>query len=203
MNENEILRKLQESVIAGDEQLAKEAAEKALEEGINPVKAIDEGLAVGMQKIEDFEAEKIYLPEVMLAAEALKVSMEILLARLKPEETPHKGKVVIGTIKGDIHDLGKNLVSAMFKTAGFEVSDLGKDVDPKTLIGKAREVNADIIAGSALMSTTMVYLADLSKLLKDMGTREQFKIMVGGGAVTQTYADKIDADGTGKTRLKL
>ena len=200
MNHEEILNGLAESVISGDEEKAKDLAKKSLEAGIDPLKAINEGLMKGMSQVgEDFSKLKIYLPEVMMAAEAMKAALSILepAALQKGGGVIKKSKVVIGTITGDIHDIGKNIVAMLLRANGFEVYDLGRDVPVDELIRKAEEVGADIIAASTLLSTSMPYMEDLISLLKERNLREKYIVMVGGGPVTREWAASIGADGYG------
>ncbi|MEM4157240.1 MAG: corrinoid protein [Candidatus Methanomethylicaceae archaeon] len=200
MSHEEILNGLAESVISGDEEKAKDFAKKALEAGIDPLKAINEGLMKGMSQVgDDFSKLKIYLPEVMMAAEAMKAALSILepAALQKGSGAIKKSRVVIGTITGDIHDIGKNIVAMLLKANGFEVYDLGRDVPVDDLIKKAEEVGADIIAASTLLSTSMPYMEDLISLLKERNLREKYIVMVGGGPVTREWAASIGADGYG------
>ncbi|HDM92772.1 MAG TPA: cobalamin-binding protein [Candidatus Korarchaeota archaeon] len=201
MGEGEaILKGLAQAVIDGDEDKAREFAKKAIEAGIEPLCAIKEGLMTGMKVVGDkFARLEIYLPEVLLAADAMKAALEILEPLVVKEEKEKitLGKVVIGTIQGDIHDIGKNIVAMLLKANGFEVYDLGRDVPVDEFINKAEEVGADIIAVSTLLSTSMPYMEDLIRLLKDRGLREKYKVMVGGGPVTREFAEEIGADGYG------
>ncbi|MEM3039924.1 MAG: corrinoid protein [Candidatus Methanomethylicaceae archaeon] len=200
MSHEEILNGLAESVISGDEEKAKDFAKKALEAGIDPLKAINEGLMKGMSQVgDDFSKLKIYLPEVMMAAEAMKAALSILepAALQKGSGAIKKSRVVIGTITGDIHDIGKNIVAMLLRANGFEVYDLGRDVPVDDLIKKAEEVGADIIAASTLLSTSMPYMEDLISLLKERNLREKYIVMVGGGPVTREWAASIGADGYG------
>ncbi len=201
MSEGEaILRGLAESVIDGDEDRAREFAKKAVDAGIDPLTAIKEGLMSGMKVVGDrFSRLEIFLPEVLLAADAMKAALEILEPLIVKEEREKLtlGKVVIGTVQGDIHDIGKNIVAMLLKANGFEVYDLGRDVPIDEFINKAEEVGADIIAISTLLSTSMPYMEDVIRLLKDRGLREKYKVMVGGGPVTREFAEEIGADGYG------
>lgn len=200
MSHEEILRSLAESVINGDEERARDSAKRALEAGIDPLTAINDGLMKGMSQVgDDFSKLKIYLPEVMMAAEAMKAALSILepAALQKKSDAIRKSKVVIGTITGDIHDIGKNIVAMLLRANGFEVFDLGRDVPIDDMIRKAEEVQADIIAASTLLSTSMPYMEDLLSLLKERGLREKYIVMVGGGPVTREWAESIGADGYG------
>jgi len=197
MSNKDVLDDLATSVIKGNTELAAETAKKALKQGVDPLKAID-GLNEGMRKVgEDFSQLKCYLPDVMMAAEAMKAALVILepAALGKDRGARRKNKVVIATITGDIHDIGKNIVSLLLKANGFEVYDMGRDVTIDVIINKAVEVNADIVATSTLLSTSMPYMEDLLKLLEERSLREKFIVMVGGGPVTKEWAESIGADG--------
>jgi len=201
MSNTELLERLTKVVIDGDEEAAKKAAEEAIAAKINPLIAIKEGLAKGMnvvgKKFHDFE---IFLPEVLLAAEAMRAAIGVIKPHLTKEEIKSAlaGKVVVGTVFGDIHDIGKNLVATMLEVAGFEVIDLGRDVPVKQFIDKAKEINADIIAMSCLLSPSMIYQKDVIDYLKDIGDRDKCWIMVGGAAVTPEWTAEIGADGWGR-----
>jgi len=147
-----------------------------------------------------FEKLEIFLSDMMCAAEAFKAAAKILEPKLSSKEISKvmAGKVLIGTVEGDVHDIGKNLVSIMLQSEGFEVCDIGTDVPPNEFVKKAEELNVDIIALSSLMTSTMIYQRDTIQLLEDKGVRKKYKVMVGGGAVTKEWKDEICADGFGK-----
>lgn len=198
MKKTEIIDALRESVIKGDSEAAKRAAEEALSSNIPPMEAINEGLMKGILEVgERFGRLELFLSELMLSASAMQSGIAILRAKMTPEKRAEStfGKIVIGTVAMDIHDIGKNLVSTMLTAAGFEVYDMGIDVSSKKFIEKAEEVNADIIALSALLTTTRPFQRDVLDLLKSMGKREKYKVLLGGGAVSQEWADLIGADG--------
>jgi trimethylamine corrinoid protein len=199
--EEEFFGRLKRAILEYDEEAAKKAAFDAITAGVDPIKAIKEGLAKGMSEIgEKFRKYEIFLPHVMLAASAMKKAMEILMEKVTPDRVSEVkiGTVVIGTVKGDIHDIGKNLVASMLSVAGFEINDLGFDVSSMDFIDKAKDVDADIIGMSTLMTTTQCYQRDVIIYLKDMNLREQYFVIVGGGAVTPDWAEEITADGYGK-----
>lgn len=198
-NEEEIFEKLSSAVIAGDEKAAVKAAEEALKYGMDPVRAITDGLAKGVRIVGDrFERFEVFLPELMLASDAIKAGISVLEPEIKERAREAiRGVVVIGTVKGDIHDIGKILIGTLLATEGFLVHDLGKDVDPKDFVKKAEEVGADIIAMSAMMSVSRPYQKDVIELLNDMNLRDKYKVVVGGAAVTQEYSEEIGADGYG------
>ena len=170
----------------------------SLEEGISPLEIIQNGLMPGLNEIgELFENEEIFLPELMKSAKVFQGAMDHLRPKIQEQGggVEKKGTIVIGTVKGDMHYIGKDIVKLLMETAGFEVHDLGVDVDPFAFIVKADEVNADIIALSALLTTTLVGQKDIIEALEGQGKRNKFKVIVGGGAVTQAWSDEIGADG--------
>jgi corrinoid protein of di/trimethylamine methyltransferase len=197
----EIFEKLKQLIIEHDEETIKKVAEEALGAGIHPVDAIKLGLQKGMEVVgEKFKNLEIFLPDVVLAADAMYAALSVLLPRLTADESGklRRGKVVIGTIFGDIHDIGKNIVAAMLAANGYEIYDLGCDVDPKRFVEKAEEVKADIIAISCLLSPSIYYMEDVVKRLRDLGIRDRYYVIVGGAAVPPEWAGEIEADGWGK-----
>jgi len=196
MTETELLEAAKAAVVAADEDAAKAVAEEAVALGLDPVRVIAEGFTPGMREVGDlFERGTMFLPEVILASEAMVAAVAILEAHLPAEQQEKKaGVIVLGTIEGDVHDIGKGIVATLMRVYGFEVHDLGRDVPLTSYVEKAKEVNATIIGSSALMTTTMVGQKTLEKMLKEAGIRDQVKTMVGGAVVTQYWADKIGAD---------
>ena len=169
--------------------------EQALEEGIPAADILNNGLLSGMDIIgAKFKANEIFVPQVMVAARAMNAGAEILKPHLSGDDTSAKGKIVLGTVKGDLHDIGKNLVKMMFEGKGFEVIDLGVDVAPETFVQTAIDNDSQIVACSALLTTTMPMLGEVVKAAEEMGVRDKFKIMIGGAPVTQDFADSIGAD---------
>ncbi len=200
LSEEEILEKLCQAVITGDTDSVVGVAKAAIEKGVDPVRAIEKGLSKGAKTIGDkFEKLEIFLPELLVAAEAMKAGLEVLLARIPKDKTSRKGTVVCGTVKGDIHEIGKKIVAALLSANGFEVYDLGSDVPTSKFIEAARRVGADIIGLSALMSSTLGAQKDVIDYLKAVGEREKYIVMVGGGPTTKEWADQIGADGYGAT----
>ena len=188
------LKGIAEALIAGDAAKVKELVQQAVDEGLPPKKILDEGLIAGMEVVGvKFKNCEIYVPEVLVSARAMHAGMEILEPLLTESGVKPKGVVVIGTVKGDLHDIGKNLVAMMLKGAGWQVEDLGVDVDPEKFVGTAQEKNADIIGMSALLTTTMVNMKDVIELARNKDCRA--RIIVGGAPLTQNYADEIGADG--------
>jgi trimethylamine corrinoid protein len=189
---------LKQSIIDQDEDAVLAAVDQALGEGIDPNSIINDGLLPGLNVIgEQFECEDIFLPELMQAALAFQAAMGVLEPKIREAggASEKKGTIVLGTVKGDLHSIGKNILKLLFETSGFEVHDLGIDVDLFKFVDKAKEVNADIIAMSALLTTTLIGQRDVIDALKDQGTRDKYKVIIGGGATTQEWAEQIGADG--------
>lgn len=169
--------------------------QQALDEGEDPKKILNEGLLGGMMIIgEKFKNNEVFVPEVLVAARAMNAGIEILEPKLVEIGNEPVGVAVIGTVKGDLHDIGKNLVTMMLKGAGFEVHDIGIDVETEAFIDKAEEVNADVICMSALLTTTMPNMKVVIDALTEKGLREKYIVMVGGAPVNQSFADQIGAD---------
>jgi len=169
---------------------------KALDKGLSPVEILNGGLIAGMNAVgRDFRDGILFVPEVLIAARAMKAGMEVLRPLLEETGVPSVGRVVIGTVKGDLHDIGKNLVKMMMEGAGFEVYDLGVDVPPETFVEAVREKQADLVGLSALLTTTMVEMRNVLAKLEEAGLRDKVRVMVGGAPVTQDYAEEIGADG--------
>lgn len=198
----EILEKLRIAVLNGDIEAAEEAAKEAIKIGLDPLEAIEEGLSKGIREVGDkFEKLELFLPDMMQAAEAMSRAIAILEEKIPFKEYSEKSKgvVVVGTVEGDIHDIGKNILIALLKANGFKVYDLGKDVPSIKFIEKAEEINADVIAISALLSSTMIKQEEIIKMLNDMKKRDKYMVIVGGAPVTEEWAKKIGADAYGKT----
>jgi len=173
----------------------KELCEQALADGEDAGKILEEGLLSGMSIIgEKFKNNEVYVPEVLIAARAMNAGMEILKPALASSGKTAVGKAILGTVKGDLHDIGKNLVKIMLEGKGIEVIDLGTDVEPETFIQAAIDEDAKIIACSALLTTTMGMMKEVVDKAKEMGVRDKVKIMVGGAPVTENYKDSIEAD---------
>jgi 5-methyltetrahydrofolate--homocysteine methyltransferase len=188
------LNKLKDAVIDGDQQMAVELTQAALNQKLEAGKILNDGLIAAMETIGDrFSRNEIYIPEMMIAARAMKAAMEILSPALIKSGVKPIGKFVIGTVSGDQHDIGKNLVAIMMKGAGFEVIDLGVDVPIEKFIEQAKKTNANIIGMSTLLTTTMPIMEELIKEAKKAGIKS--KIMIGGAPVTQDFANRIGADG--------
>jgi len=196
MSEDKILQMLKESILSFDIEIAVKAAKEAIKANIDPIKAIEEGFAKGIREVgELFAKGEVFLPELIMAGEAMKAAIEIL----KPYFPTGKGlkslgKVVIGTVAGDLHDIGKSIVISMLTANGFEVYDLGVDVPKEIFIKKVKELNADILGLSALLTSALPEMKKIIDELKKEGIRNRIKIIIGGAATTQKYADEIGAD---------
>ncbi|EPS56545.1 TPA: corrinoid protein [Clostridium botulinum] len=191
----ELIKKLSESVVEMEEEETVELAKECIENNISAYEAIDKGLAHGMNRAgELYEEGEYYIPELLMCSDAMYSGLEVLKPHLKKNDLGKKHKIVIGVIQGDTHDIGKNLVKIMMETEGFEVIDLGRDVPPRDFVDKAKEIEADIICMSTLMTTTMDGMEEVIKLLKEEGIREKVTVMIGGGPISQNFADKIGAD---------
>lgn len=173
----------------------KELVAKALEDGIDAKEILENGLMSGMSIIgEKFKNNEVFVPEVLVAARAMNAGVEILKPYMVGDEAQSKGKAVLGTVKGDLHDIGKNLVKIMLEGKGLEVIDLGVDVAPETFVEKAKETDADLICCSALLTTTMNEMKNVVDKTKEAGIRDRVKIMIGGAPITQNFCDSIGAD---------
>jgi corrinoid protein of di/trimethylamine methyltransferase len=202
MGDHELLEKMSQAIIALDKEAAVAAAEEAVAANMSPLKAIEEGLQPGIQTVGDrFEAFECFLPELIGSAEAFKAAMDVLepvIAKMS-ENQKSSGTVVMGTVKGDIHKIGKDIVVLLLKTRGFKVIDLGEDIPASEFLKAAQKHDADIIGLSALLNTTMPAQQEVIKLFSEEGIRGNFTIMVGGAPVSQKWADEIGADGYAKT----
>jgi 5-methyltetrahydrofolate--homocysteine methyltransferase len=191
---NNISEKLIQGSAAQVEQLTKEA----LESGIDPKEVLAKGFIPGMEVIGlRFKLNEIYIPEVLIAARAMHAGMAVLKPLLKESDTQENGKVIIGTVKGDLHDIGKNLVAMMLEGAGFTVIDLGIDVPREKFIATVKESNASVVALSALLTTTMPEIISIIENFKEEGLRDKVKIIVGGAPITKDWAEEVGADGYG------
>ncbi|MDW7733542.1 MAG: methyltransferase cognate corrinoid protein [Methanolobus sp.] len=193
----QIIAKAKAAILDFDEDAAAEVAQESLDAGVNPAELIQDGFTAAMNEIGDqFEAGALFLPHVIAASEAMNAGVEVLTPALEAMggETESKGKIVIGTIEGDIHSIGKDIVATMLKIEGYQIFDLGRDVPIKAYVEKAKEVKAQVVASSALMTTTMVNQIQIEEQLKEAGIRDSVKTMVGGAPVTKDWADKIGAD---------
>ena len=190
-----IINEISEFLQKGRAKNVKALVQQALDDGVDAKTILEEGLLNGMMIVgSKFKRNEVFVPEVLVAARAMNAGLAILEPKLIEMGNEPVGKAVIGTVKGDLHDIGKNLVAMMFKGAGFEVIDLGVDVDPATFITKAEEAGADIIGMSALLTSTMYNMKETIDLLNEKGLRDKYVVMVGGAPITQEFADKVGAD---------
>lgn len=190
-----IIQEISESMQKGKAKNVKDLVQQALEEGLNAKEILEKGLLDGMMIVGGkFKRNEVYVPEVLVAARAMNAGMTILEPKLVEMGNEPVGKAVIGTVKGDLHDIGKNLVVMMLKGAGFEVFDLGVDVEPASFVEKAEEIGADVIGLSALLTTTMPNMKEVIDVLKERGLREKYIVMVGGAPVNDSFAKEIGAD---------
>jgi corrinoid protein of di/trimethylamine methyltransferase len=198
MQSEDLFKEMAQSITDGEAEKAAELAKQSIEQGIDPLDAINKGFVNGVNYVGDqFSCGNMYLPELVMAGEAMKAAVAVLEPELAKRGSVRKmlGKVVLCTVEGDIHEIGKTLVGTMLSATGFQVYDMGVDVPVMKVVDKAREVGADIVALSALLTTTMVHQKDVVEALEDTGLRSKVKVMVGGAPVTQEWVKQIGADG--------
>ncbi len=194
------LKSLHEAILHGDVKTAKSVTEQALQDGVDPLQLIQDYMMPAMREAgQRFECNEYFVPELLLSARAMKVALEPVRPLLAAGGVQPAGRVVIGTVKGDLHDIGKNLVTAMLEGGGFEVTDLGVNVTPEQFVAAVQRKNPQILALSALLTTTMPAMKDTVEALKQAGVRDQVKVLVGGAPLTQRFADEIGADGYGES----
>jgi corrinoid protein of di/trimethylamine methyltransferase len=204
MSKREILENLGQAIINGDQQSARENAQKAIDEGLDPLEAVDDGLSKGMEIVgAKFEKGDVFLPELLMAADTFNAAMEILgpVIEANKQKTSKLGTVLLATVKGDQHNIGKNIVATVLETNGFEVVDIGIDQSTLNIIEAAQNHKVDFIGLSSVMTTTMPYQKEVIDTLTEMGLRDKFLVLVGGGPVSQNWADDIGADGYGDTAM--
>ena len=202
MTKEEIFDRLSFSIVKADKEMARETAQEVIKGKIDPIEAIEKGLSKGMDIIgERFNKMEAFLPELMMAAHTFDTAMETLEPEIAAQkrEVTKAGTILIGTVKGDVHNIGKNIVTTVLKTGGFDVHDLGVDISPVAFVEAAQKSRADVIALSSLMTTTMLGQREVIEVLKEMGLRDRYCVIVGGGPVNQQWADQIGADGYGET----
>ncbi|HIH69974.1 corrinoid protein [Methermicoccus shengliensis] len=193
----DILEELKESIVTYDARKAVESAQRALQNGVDPKVAISEGLSAGMKVVGDmYEQGEMYLPEVLAASDAMYAALDVLLPHLKTEglSTKETKRVVIGTVEGDVHTIGKKIVGTMLKVAGYDVTDLGGDVPLEKFIETAESQRAHVIAMSTLMTTTMENMRDVIKMLEERGLRGKYRVAIGGAPITEEFKEQIGAD---------
>jgi 5-methyltetrahydrofolate--homocysteine methyltransferase len=191
----DIMQQLASNLYEGEDEAVAALVQKALDEGLEPSKILKGGLIAGMDEVgRDFKAGDLFVPEVLVAARAMHAGMNVLRPLLAESDAPSAGKYLIGTVKGDLHDIGKNLVKMMLEGAGFETIDLGTDVEPQVFVDAVREHQPQLVGMSALLTTTMVQMKATIEALQEAGVREQVKIMIGGAPVTAAFSEQIGAD---------
>ncbi|MGA2111072.1 MAG: corrinoid protein [Anaerolineales bacterium] len=190
------IQQISEAVISGKASVTQQEVKNALQEGLKPEKILSEGLIAAMSEVgARFERGEFYVPEMLIAARAMQSGLAILRPLLTEQAMAMRGKVVIGTVKGDLHDIGKNLVAMMLEGAGYEIVDLGTDVPPEKFASAVREQHPTLVGMSALLTTTMRNMKEAIEAIEDIGLRGQVKIMVGGAPLTEAFAKDIGADG--------
>ena len=199
----DIFENLNQAVLEGDEDLVNEYVQQVIDEKVDPVKAIESGLIKGIEELgAKWKAGEAFLPDVMMAADALKLGLDLLepvIAESGATGGAAKGKIILGQVAGDIHDIGKNIVGAMMTAAGYKVYDIGIDQPAENFLAKAEEVGAGVIAAGALLTTTMAAQKAIIDYLKGQNVRDKYKVMIGGGPTSQAFADEIGADAWAET----
>jgi 5-methyltetrahydrofolate--homocysteine methyltransferase len=192
----EVIREIYTAIVGGQASLVTLEIQNALEDGVDPQVILNQGMIAAMAEVgRRYETGEFYVPEMLVAARAMQGGMTLLKPHRQHDDLEYLGKVIIGTVMGDIHDIGKNLVAMMLEGAGFEIVDLGVDVSAERFVAAAREHQADLVAMSALLSTTMPYMKTTVEALQVAGLRQQVKVMVGGAPITEAYVEMIGADG--------
>lgn len=191
-----VIKEIYESILNGQQKVSSAKVQEALDQGINPAAILNDGMVAAMAEVGRlFEEGEYFVPEMLIAARAMQSGLAVLKPRLAAADVKSSGKVIAGTVKGDLHDIGKNLVCMMLEGAAFEIVDLGSDVSPEKFVEAVRTSGADIVAMSALLTTTMPYMKVTIEALKAAGLRDKVKVMVGGAPLTDQYAREIGADG--------
>ncbi len=193
---SEILTKISEAIIEGNMEDIADLTQDAIADGLGAQEILEKGLMAGMDYVgTEFKAGNMFVPEVLRSAKSMQASLEILRPRLVAAGAKRVGKILLGTVKGDLHDIGKNLVGMMCEGAGFEVQDLGKDLEPEVFVQAVKQHEPDVLGMSALLTTTMRAMGHTIKALEEAGLRDRVKVMIGGAPVTQAFCDSIKADG--------
>jgi dimethylamine corrinoid protein len=205
LEKSEYIKMLREAILSYDAEAALRIAKDAIKAEVDPIEAIENGIAAGIREVgEKFQRFEVFLPHLVMASDATTEAMKVLVEAVPKDRVGavKRGRIVVGTVEGDLHDLGKNVVVMMLKAAGFEVFDLGKDVQTNVLVERAQDLDADLIAVSSLMTTTRPYQRELVEELDRLGLRTRFKVLVGGGPVTKEWAEEIGADGYGRDAME-
>ena len=191
----DILQDIATNLYNGENEKVAELVQQAVDDGVPPAEILNGGMIAGMDEVgKDFKAGELFVPEVLIAARAMHAGMDILRPLLAEADVPTAGKYIIGTVKGDLHDIGKNLVKMMLEGAGFEIVDLGTDIDADAFVDAVREHQPNMLGMSALLTTTMVNMRTIIEALEEAGLRDSVKVMIGGAPVTAAYAEEIGAD---------
>ena len=192
------LEQIKEAIVTRRRNQIEALVKRGLEEGFDPEALINQALIAAMDSVgKQFAEHRIFVPEMLVSAMIMKLGLEVLKPLLKPEEVRSRGTIIMGTVKGDLHDIGKNLVTLMLEGAGFRVIDLGVDLTPEKLVDEVDGIRPDILGLSALLTTTMPEMANVIQELSARGIRDRVKVLVGGAPVTREFAEKIGADGYG------
>ena len=195
-SEKGILEEISQNLIKGNADGVRELTEKAIGQDIPAEEILNDGLVIGMNVVGDkFKNNEFFIPEVLISARAMKAGMELIRPLLVEAKVKSRGKVIMGTVRGDLHDIGKNIVAMMLEGAGFDVINLGTDVTIEKIMMEMEKDTADVVGLSALLTTTMVYMKDVVDALKEAGMKDRVKVIIGGAPITQAYADEIQADG--------
>ncbi len=195
-SKQDVLNEMAQKLIKGDADGVKTLTQQALSQEISAVDILNKGLVSGMNVVGDkFKNNEFFIPEVLIAARAMKAGMEIIRPMLVEAKVKSRGRVIMGTVRGDLHDIGKNIVAMMLEGAGFDVVNLGADMTIEKIMEQMKEDPADVVGLSALLTTTMVYMKDVVDALNEAGMKDKVKVIVGGAPITQAYADEIGADG--------
>lgn len=199
MSNSNILKEIKEAVLTGNDDLAYDLTKKAVDSGEAPITIMNQSIVPGIQEAgEKWKRNEYFQPDIVMSAEAFRMSMEIIEPLLSPEQFTSTGKIVIGTVAGDMHNLGKFMVNAMLRSGGFDVVDIGEDVPVSTFIEKVKELKPDILGLGCYMTTTMREMKEVISKLQDENLRNSVKVLIGGVPTTQEFADEIGADGWGK-----
>ncbi|WP_455369068.1 cobalamin B12-binding domain-containing protein [[Eubacterium] cellulosolvens] len=203
MSQNKVLQDLVKSITDYDEEAASLAAEKTVQEGVDSIEAIEQGVAVGLKKIgEDYEKGETFLPELMMGANAAQKALKVLLENMpKGADYRGQGRIVIGTVEGDIHDIGKNIVAAMLRANGFDIVDLGVDVSIQRFVDSVKKFKPDVLGMSALLTNTMSKQKEVIQALKRENLRDSVRVILGGVPVSEEWVKKIGADDLGKDAM--
>lgn len=198
-----IFKRLAEAVVIGDAKIAEEGAREVLAEGIQPYEAIMNGLANGMRVVgEKYETKEYFLPDMLLSADAMYAGLNVLIPHISKSEMKSKGKIILGVVEGDIHDIGKNIVKVMLTAAGYDVVDIGRDVPTTEFIKKAKSEGAQVIAMSTLMTPTLMSMKAVEDKLKEEGLKDKVRTIIGGGSVSEEWRARIGSDAYGKDAME-